>query len=103
MVRRRATAYIPKAKTLLDNGKSARAVDEDDIYDVTPPPPKRARLFSKPGIEAGCDAGVVDRADNWIRRSTRQREPVATAADMIRWEEINAEEYELASETADSE
>jgi len=102
MGRRRARALFPEAKLRLNNGRPARAQDEDDIYDVTPPPQKRARLVSNPSNEAELGSEIGN-TDNWIRRSTRQREPVTTAADMIKWDDIDAEEYDVAFDDAISE
>ncbi|PMD34669.1 hypothetical protein L207DRAFT_588183 [Hyaloscypha variabilis F] len=96
LVRRKA--FHPRENPGTQREKLTTSRERYDIYDYPSPSPKRPR-FSEPDPEEE----VGGSADDWRRRSTRQREPTALPADMVSWKEIDAEEYEVESETADSE
>jgi hypothetical protein len=95
LVRRKA--YIPTAKTPLPPRNPAQFHDDDDIYDDYPPSPKRARI-----VEPDFEEEGIGNADNWRRRSKRQRESVIPAADMVMWDDIDEDDYDIASETSES-
>ncbi|KAE9366137.1 hypothetical protein N431DRAFT_430296 [Stipitochalara longipes BDJ] len=101
LVRRKA--YAPKAKPPLQPRKVTLYDDEYDIYDDLPPSPKRVRIFSTLPNVPNLEEKEVANDDSWMRRSARQREPTTQAADMVMWDDIDAKEYDVASETAESE
>lgn len=96
-------AYVPKAKTPLPPRKPSPVYDDYDIYDDLPPSPKRARMFSTPSTVTSIGEEGMGIDDSWIRRSTRQREPTTQPVDMVKWDDINSDEFGVESDTAESE
>jgi hypothetical protein len=96
LVRRRA--YVFKEKTPLQPRKPSQVHDDDEIYDDPLPSPKRARM-----VEPAVEHEENGTADNWRRRSKRQREPVVSAPDMVMWDEIDQDDYDIGSDISASE
>ena len=71
--------------------------DEHDIYDATPPPQKRVRI-----LDPNFGEEVSGNTNSERRHSKRQREPAIQAADMVMWKDIDGEEFDMASETSES-
>ena len=71
--------------------------DEHELYDATPPPQKRVRI-----LNPNFGEEVRGNTNSEKRRSRRQREPTIQAADMVMWKDIDGEEFDMASETSES-
>ena len=99
----RRKGFVTQMKSPLQHGNFALARERPDIYDFAPPASKKRRLVEDTP-EPKEDSGGSE--DKWVasgRRSTRRREPKVPAADMVAWESVDAERYDLESDTAESE
>jgi hypothetical protein len=60
-------------------------------------------MFSTPSTVPDTVEEGMGIDDSWIRRSTRQREPTTQPVDMVKWADINPDEYGVESDTGGSE